>query len=847
MPTNVRPGVLLVLVFLFQTGNAAETLWQGASLQDYIEFLSSQKIRIIYSSDLVHEDYRIKEEPTSGNPLEALREVLDSYGLILTESQSGTYLITERPIEPGARVVSLKVIEAGTSSGIAKARVIVDGDWSGHTDADGVLKISNLSPGNHSVVVSADGYLDSTGTEVAVSRYSSTSVFIRLKPVLPPLPEIIVTSSTYNLIYQQAASHTFLDRDLTTKLPDFGDESVRSIDRLPGTANGGVSTRSHVRGGIANEVLFLLDGLRLYEPYHLKDFQSVSTIVDQNAIAGIDFYSAGYQARYGDRMSGVTDIALREPASDHYTELSMSFFNASAISLGRFGDDHRGDWMISARRGNLDLISEITESDLGSPRYNDFLAHVGWRLSDRTYLSFNSLLSYDKVTISKSNTGESASAQYENYVLWFKAESDWSDALQSSTILSGTRIENVRNGRTELPNTILGTLAESRDFETAALKQDWQYSISDKWMLSAGFDIRRMQADYKHDSSLAIFPPFDQILDNQPLVVRNIETSPRGSQYAVYLESRWRPSENLFVEVGARWDQQTYTIADNDDQLSPRLNILYLLGTNTELRLGYGRFYQAQEINELQVGDGLTDFLPAQRANHIVGTLSHRFTSGVDLRLEVYRKKYESLIPRYENVFDPLVLIPELQIDRARIDADTAIADGAEIMISGENKRKGLLWWASYTWSEVEDLIDTGRARRSWDQTHTLKGGLNWDWGKWSFSAAGVVHTGWPKTELITQTITNPDGSEDLIAFTAPRNSSRHETFHSLDVRVSRDFDVRKGTLTGFMEITNLYNHTNTCCTRFSRQIDADGTEVIQTRSSNWLPLVPSLGVIWRF
>jgi outer membrane receptor protein involved in Fe transport len=847
MLSKARLGALYFLVFALQKGVAAETVWQGVPLHDYIQALSSQQIRIIYSSDLVRAEYLVQKEPTAKDPIAALGEVLEPYGLTLRERLSGTYLIVKRGLEPGAGTVSLRVIKAGESTGIDMARVFVGGDLSGHTDASGSLILSSLSPGTHNVAVSADGYLDSAGTDVTVSRYSPASVVITLNPALPPLPEIVVTSSLYNLKYEHAGSHTFLDRELTTKLPDIGDEAVRSIERLPGTANGGVSTRSHIRGGSANEVLFMLDGLRLYEPYHLKDFHSISTIVDQSAIAGIDFYSAGYQARYGDRMSGVIDISLREPVADRYTELSMSFFSTSALSLGRFGDRGQGDWLVSARRGNLDLIADIAEGDYGSPRYSDFLVHVGWRLSDRTHLSANSLISYDKVTISKTDTGEDADAQYRNTVLWLKADSDWSENLQSSTILSASKIDNARNGQTQLPDTIFGVLSESREFRIAELKQDWQYSISDKWMLSAGFDVRRLEADYKYESSLAIFPPFDQILDNQPLVVRSIDTSPSGEQYAVYFESRWRPAKRLFVDVGARWDQQTYTIADNDDQVSPRLNILYLLGKNTELRLGFGRFYQAQEINELQVGDGLTEFLPAQRAKHVVGTLSHRFASGMDLRLEVYRKTYKSLIPRYENVFNPLVLIPELQIDRVRIDADSAVADGAEIMISGESERKELLWWTSYTWSEVEDTIDNGKARRSWDQTHTLKAGLNWDWGKWSFSAAGIVHTGWPKTDLITQTITNPDGSEELIAFTTPRNSTRHEIFHSLDARVSRDFNVSKGTLTGFFEITNLYSRNNPCCTRISRQVDANGTEFIQENSGNWLPLVPSLGVIWRF
>jgi len=487
------------------------------------------------------------------------------------------------------------------------------------------------------------------------------------------------------------------------------------------------------------------------------------------------------------------------------------------------------------------------DPEYGAPRYSDILARVGWQLSERTYLSANSLVSDDEITISSSESGEDANARYANLVLWLKADSVWNENLESSTILSVTKIDNARSGRTEIPNTISGVLDDSREFRTAALKQDWQYSVSSNWLLSAGFDFRRMQADYRFDASLAIFPPFDQILDNQPLVVRSIETSPHGSQYAAYVESRWRPFEKLFVDVGVRWDQQTYTIADNDDQVSPRLNILYLFGERTELRLGFGRFYQAQEINELQVGDGLAEFLPAQRAEHVVGTLSHRFSSGIDLRLEVYRKSYQSLIPRYENVFNPLAVIPELQIDRTRVDADSAIAQGAEIMISGESERKGFLWWASYTWSEVIDTIGNRKAKRSWDETHTLKAGLNWDWGKWNFSAAGIVRTGWPKTDLITQTITNPNGTEELIAFTAERNSTRYDIFHSLDARVSRDFNVSKGTLTGFLEIANLYNRNNPCCTLYTRQTDADGTEFVQANSRNWLPLVPSLGIIWQF
>jgi hypothetical protein len=275
--------------------------------------------------------------------------------------------------------------------------------------------------------------------------------------------------------------------------------------------------------------------------------------------------------------------------------------------------------------------------------------------------------------------------------------------------------------------------------------------------------------------------------------------------------------------------------------------VLYRWGERTEVRLGFGQFYQAQEINELQVEDGVSTFFAAQRAQHAVASVSHQLTSGIDVRLEMYKKRYRQLMPRFENAFDPLVLIPELQIDRVRIDGEAAVSKGVELMVTGGNNAESLLWWLSYTWSVIEDSLPEGTVKRSWDQSHTVKAGINWDWNKWNFSAAGSVHTGWPRTELIVESVTNPDGSSELLATTTPRNALRHSVFHSIDARASRRFDVSKGELTVFLEITNLYDRENPCCTKYRVLTDVSGNQTLDADQGNWLPLIPSLGVTWRF
>jgi len=663
----------------------------------------------------------------------------------------------------------------------------------------------------------------------------------RPKVAEPELAEIVVTSSLHRIGFVNAGDPALLNREATSRLPNVGEDAVKVTGRLPGVAGNGISVRNHVRGGGPNEVLFMLDGLRLYEPYHLKDFQSIASIVNPSAIDTIDFYSGGYPVRYGDRMSGVMNMSLREPVAKRETEISLSLFNASILSAGSFGDEEQGDWLASVRRGNLDLVMDLVDGGKSKPQYQDLLLHAGWEWSPLLQVDANLLASHDKIRLIDESAGEMATAKYDNRVAWLKILSDWSDRLSSTTILSSTHVDNSRYGTIDLPGIVSGELEDQRDFNVLAIRQDWEYEVADNWMLNFGFDFKDLDASYSHQSSRETAAPFSDILDNQPSVTRDYQLTPSGLQQAAYLELRWQPRRNLFLDAGVRWDQQTYTSADNDAQVSPRLSVLYQYSDRTELRFGWGQFYQAQEINELQVSDGLSNFYPAERSEHIVASLTHTFASDMDLHIAVYDKQFRSLRPHFENVFDPLVLLPELHIDRIRIDATTAVARGLELRLASTDEEGGLGWWLSYDFSEAEDKTPDGYVKRRWNQAHSIKGGITREWGPWQLGVAAAVHSGWPQTPM-----RGISEGGILQLETEPLSSSRYGAFETLDVRLSRDFNVRRGSLTVFLDISNLYNHRNPCCTAYTVRQN-EGQPELAARQRYWLPLVPSLGVIWRF
>ena len=664
------------------------------------------------------------------------------------------------------------------------------------------------------------------------------------RPVIEaPIPEIIVTSSLHRIEYTEAGTHTLLDRDLAGRVPLIGEEVVRLTHRLPGTASSGISAKSHVRGGEEDEVLFLFDGLRLYAPYHLRDFQSVSTVINSRTVDSIDFYTGAYPAHYGDRMSGVLSMDMRSPAKDAETELSVSFFNMSALSLGTFGQQDQGDWLLSARRGNLDIIADVVDPDFGSPEYADYLAHIGWEFGPRARLTANLLVSDDRVRLSDTDRGEEARANYANRVGWIRWDADWNNDLRSRSVFAVSEIEDTRSGSVNQPGIVQGQLDDLLDVNVFEFRQDWTWAPRERLMLSFGANLKHLDAQYRHQSERSIDPVFQDIAGGSGQRTLDTDLTVDGAQYAAYAELRWRIRGRLILDAGMRWDQQTYTVASNDRQISPRASLLYQLSTRTEIRLGWGQYYQAQETNELQVSDGIDSFFPAQRAEHFVANVRHRFSDETTFDVSLFRKSFRTLRPRFENVFNPLSLVPELQFDRVMIDPDKAESLGAEATLTNGASGDAAFWWLSYAWSRTRDWTTAGKISRSWDQTHAVEAGISRKAGPWSLSATAEVHTGWPKTELIAEYKSNPDGSLSLSVTPTARNEDRHSLFASVDLYVGREFDVSRGDLSVFLSVSNVLNRGNPCCTEYS--LDENGA--LQSRTAHWLPLVPSLGLIWQF
>ena len=768
------------------------------------------------------------------------------------------YLLGAAPPIGAQSTIEGSVVDAASGERLGYASIrVVDQPLGTVAAADGHFALKNVPDGVHTLEASLIAY-QSRQIEIAAPQTDPQSkIVFRLEAAPISLRQLIVTPGRFSIMKKDPVVRQTLSQEDIHSIPQFGEDIYRAITRLPGVSSNDISARFTVRGGEHEEILVLLDGLELYEPFHLKDFYGgLLSAVDVMAIGGIDMMTGGFPAQYGNHLSGVFDISSTEPHPKARTAVGISFMNARFISEGQF-DAGRGNWLLSARRGYLDLILKMVEGGEISPIYYDALAKVQYRLDERHTLAVNALYADDNLDAADDESGDNLGSNYGNSYTWLRLNSIFNPRLSGQTVVSVGRVSRQRrgqefepvfdaNGRTVGNRRLEFELREDRAFTVLGLKQDWNWEVSGRQLLGAGFEVNRLDSDYDYFNRELSFAP-----DNSSLVHALYDTvlvavEPDGTRLVLYLDTRRRIAAPLTAELGLRYDRLSYT---GDDDLSPRLNLVYNLGKRTVLRGAWGRFHQGQDINDLDVPYGDLAFYPSQRAEHRVVGLERRFAGGLDLRLEVYQKKLTRIRPRYENLSKDVMFAPELAETSVFLAPESGDARGLEIYLKKDAGGK-ISWWSTYALTRAVERLDGVDVPKNQDQRHTFYLDCTYQAGrKWRFNLAWQYRSGWPYSERIFVRREVPQGEWPFVESFGPRNGVRLPAYHRLDLRLNRYFAPADGRVAVFLEIINIYNRRNVrdILPGNIRHVVDGQLIAANTVTEEWFPLLPSIGASWEF
>ena len=668
------------------------------------------------------------------------------------------------------------------------------------------------------------------------------------------LAAYIVTPSQFGIGDAQIARNATLSREDLQTLPQIGEDLYRAINRLPGLSSNDISAKFLVRGAPNRQVLSRFDGVDLIEPFHLKDYDGALSIVDLETVGSMDLITGGLTVDYGDRLAGAFLIETQsETKAQSRTTLGLSVTDLRLTNQGQFADGV-GQWMIAARDGTIDLAVKLGgNKSKDVTAYYDFSSKVQYRLTPNQALSFHVLHAGDKfkrvnndASVDRANDPDIQSS-YDSTFLWSRWLGSFGERVSGEAVFSFSRFGWHRKGSGHFDEIASDSihpfeLRDDRNLDVLGLRNDWTINLTEHALIRTGFDVKSSAARYDYASSY-----YRYVLSNGDLSMTNVTSyehlRPNGDHTGAYLAPRLQLWTPLVVEPGIRVDRD---YLGGDTNWSPRLNASLTIGPTT-VRAAWGIYHQSQGIHELSIGDHETTYKPAERAEQRVIGISRKLNSGIELRLEAYERLTTHVRPHWINLGDPFNFFPETTYGRLLISPTQNRARGLELY--AEQRNHGRFGWAAgYTYAVNEEGIGARWIPAEWDQRHTFNINVTYVPARnWLLSGSWQIHSGWPYTDQNFHLVTLNNGQVVYGWAYGQTNALNGSTYHRLDLRLTRTYQLKQSTLRAFVDIWNVYDRKNEVGFNEHYAYVSNNQLVVVKTPGEMLPIIPSFGLSWEF
>ena len=821
------------------------------TVADAIASIAKQAgLSVTYDASLPGLDRRVSLSFDRLTAARALLRVLDGVPLQAMVSPAGQVVLLARHPVRRAAVLRGSLSDAATSTPLGGARIeLVGTRFATVSRDDGQFSFGIVPFGSYSARITRMGFRPAVVDSVRVASDAPPPMVVSMDHTPVALATVVVTPGYFGMMQPTLDAPQTMSREQIETVPQIAEDVYRAVNRLPGVTSSDFSADFAVRGGSGSELYATLDGLELIEPFHLKDMGGGLSIIDSRAIGGIELITGGFSSEYGDRLTGVFNMRTLDPTvAGAGTSLGLSVMNARVMSQGTFGGG-RGAWLVSARRGYIDLALKLANaSDSLEPRYYDLFAKTHYDLGHAGRVALHVLDAGDKLTY-LDTPDPSIRSRYRSSYGWLTWEGRVGARLRHETVASVGRLTWRRDGERVDNRVLTATIDDRRALDVVGVRQDWSVDVSRRLLFRFGEDVRHGAATYDYENSVlgTARTPAGTLTGVWDTTF--VRTSPSGMRLGAYIAPRVRLARSLTAELGLRYDRASYS---GDGILSPRLNVAWQPRAGTAIRGAWGRYVQSQGLSTLQVQDGIDTLAPPERAEHRVLGIEQALPNGLLARIEAYDRRLSDERPRFVSVGPGIDVFPEIVWDRVSIAPSRGRARGVELLLTrdlGGRTSSSL----GYALASVTDRIGDRDVPRGMDQRHTVTG----DWAyrpvtnRWRFSVAGVWHTGWPYTPaiVVVDTVANTPTTFGVQTTWKPGTlySERLPAYRRMDVRYTRFFDTRSGRVALFGEVYNVFDTRNRRGYHTNVNVDRQRRVTFSRGSEDWVPRLPTFGITYEF
>lgn len=463
-------------------------------------------------------------------------------------------------------------------------------------DSLGRFALPKVPVGRHSVQASFMGYESVTVREILVTSAKEVYLEIALQESVNELSEVVVRAHNRNEAMNKmaVAGARMLSVEEASRYAGGFDDPARLVASFagvtPSVSNNGIS----IHGNAPHLLQWRLEDVEIPNPNHFADIATLGggilSSLSAQVLGNSDFFTGTFPAEYGNAVSGVFDMKLRNGNNQrNENTFQVGIMGIDFASEGPLSKKHKASYIFNYRYSttgllNVDLGGKMDYQDLNF-KLNFPTRHAG------TFAVWGTAL-LDKYK----------SSLEKNPDKWDYLEDAGQGRSTQYMAAGGVTHRYFFNENTLLKTTLAGTYSDQEAIQTTYDREfnpspniD-QNSRSTNLILTSSLN-RKVNNRFTNKTGLTFTQMFYNMnLELAPFIDQPLETISKGdgntSLISAYNSSAWGINDKLSLNFGLHGQLLTL---NNRWTLEPRASLKWQTNTRTSFALAYGMYSRMEK------------------------------------------------------------------------------------------------------------------------------------------------------------------------------------------------------------------------------------------------------------
>ncbi len=528
------------------------------------------------------------------------------------------------------------------------------------TDVRGEFSIPGVPMGRQSFQVTMVGYETQRLNNLVLTAGKEVIVNVTMTEAVQNLDEVIVTAdrksdkTKTNNELSLVSGRSFNVDDTKRYAGALGDPS-RMAANFAGVVSGDDSRNDIVvRGNSPSGTLWQLEGLNIPNPNHFGSFAATGgpvSMLNNNVLGKSDFLTSAFPAQYGNALSAVFDLQLREGNNQKHELMGQVGFNGFELGAeGPFSKKSNASFLLNYRYSTLGLFKALgLQFGTGTavPDYQDLNFKIAVPTGDKGKLTLFGITGSSDVqflgnevdtTLTNLYGTENTNTRvkYGTSVFGLSYEHNLSPRTFAKLTLGMSKTRERFSGDSISNATREAFLAGEARYNTSKYSAvlNMRHKMNARSSIYGGITVDLLNFDLYNR---AVY---------QAGKVDTVRVNVKGENTVLtqaYAQWKYRISQGLIFTTGLHF--QHFNL-NNNMAIEPRAGLQYAFGKGQSVSLGYGLNSQAQQIYTYFVqtpGESgpvnTNKDLGFTRSHHMVFSYQNRLTENLLLKIEPYYQK----------------------------------------------------------------------------------------------------------------------------------------------------------------------------------------------------------------